>query len=257
MANDFSGDPNCKALWRLEDGALTTDSKGTNTLTNVNVEAYTVGYKEGAGCGDFSDASGDYMYRADAGLDSGFPGKNGESNANFSISFWMWMSISPATASWDYIVTKWDSANNKRTYAVAIHRIAGTDYLELLIGYGGGISTDMYTHASALLIGQWYHVGVTWNDSTKAYVIRVWDDTAGATLGVDKTGTGSNQMNIEDALLVIGDRSDFNANFTGYLDEVVIFNDILTSDEIDEIRNQTFGGGGGGGDGGLMFGSNF
>jgi hypothetical protein len=31
MANDFSADSNCKALWRFENGALTTDSKGGNT----------------------------------------------------------------------------------------------------------------------------------------------------------------------------------------------------------------------------------
>lgn len=31
MANNFTADPNCKALWRFENGALTVDSKGTNT----------------------------------------------------------------------------------------------------------------------------------------------------------------------------------------------------------------------------------
>jgi hypothetical protein len=33
--------------------------------------------------------------------------------------------------------------------------------------------------------------------------------------------------------------------FDGYMDEVVIFNRILTDDEIDEIRGGTFGAGGG------------
>ena len=37
MANDFSSDSNCVALWRFESGALTADSIGTNTLTNSNV----------------------------------------------------------------------------------------------------------------------------------------------------------------------------------------------------------------------------
>ena len=54
MANDFSGDSNCVALWRFENGALTADSKGTNTLTDVNtVGSDTVDYKEGSGCADF------------------------------------------------------------------------------------------------------------------------------------------------------------------------------------------------------------
>ena len=48
MANDFSGDPSCKAVWRFENGALTADSKGANTLTAVNgPTADTSLYKEG------------------------------------------------------------------------------------------------------------------------------------------------------------------------------------------------------------------
>ena len=54
VGSDFSADANCVALWRFEDGALTTDSKGTNTLTNVNtVIAKTTDFKEGISCGEF------------------------------------------------------------------------------------------------------------------------------------------------------------------------------------------------------------
>ena len=36
MANNFLNEPSCKAHWRFEPGNLTTDSIGTNTLTNIN-----------------------------------------------------------------------------------------------------------------------------------------------------------------------------------------------------------------------------
>jgi hypothetical protein len=41
MTNDFSSDVNCKALWKMDSAALTTDSKSTNILTNVGVAADT------------------------------------------------------------------------------------------------------------------------------------------------------------------------------------------------------------------------
>jgi len=47
--NDFASDPNCKVVYRFEDGALTTDSQGSTTLTNANsVVADTVNFAEGA-----------------------------------------------------------------------------------------------------------------------------------------------------------------------------------------------------------------
>ena len=58
MANDFTNDANCKALWNFDDGALTTDSKGTNTLTNSGVTADTVDFKEGNASGDFKASFG-------------------------------------------------------------------------------------------------------------------------------------------------------------------------------------------------------
>ena len=50
MANDFSGDNSCKALWSFESGALTTDSKSTNTLTNNGADEEPTNHMEGS-CG--------------------------------------------------------------------------------------------------------------------------------------------------------------------------------------------------------------
>ena len=80
MANDFSEDARCKALWKLEDGALTADSQGTNTLTaSANPPTSDlVDFKEGAACGVFVNASHQFLKIANASLDSGFPLKYGE-----------------------------------------------------------------------------------------------------------------------------------------------------------------------------------
>ncbi len=77
-----------KALWSLDNGALTTDSIGTNTLTDNNtVGTDTVNYKEGDASADFESSNSEYLSITDANLDSGFPLKSGESGT-FSVTFW-------------------------------------------------------------------------------------------------------------------------------------------------------------------------
>ena len=62
MANDFSSDTDCKALWNFENGALTTDSKGGNTLSigGNTPSADTVNYKQGAASCDFDSSNDEY-----------------------------------------------------------------------------------------------------------------------------------------------------------------------------------------------------
>ena len=49
MANDFSGDANCVALYNLEAaGAQGTDSKSTNNLTPSNLDDDGADFKQGA-----------------------------------------------------------------------------------------------------------------------------------------------------------------------------------------------------------------
>ncbi|RJR45459.1 MAG: hypothetical protein C4567_03125 [Deltaproteobacteria bacterium] len=81
MANDFSTDPRCKALWKL-DGDL-TDGHGGNHLTGYGSPAIAfddVDQQEGSHCGDFEKDNGNYAGIPDAVLDPGFPLKNGDAN---------------------------------------------------------------------------------------------------------------------------------------------------------------------------------
>ena len=88
MANDFSGDSNCKALWRFESGALTTDTIGSNTLTDYNtVGEDTTNHMEGSCAADFEKSNSEHFVITDANLDSGFPLKSGDTNKKISICF--------------------------------------------------------------------------------------------------------------------------------------------------------------------------
>jgi hypothetical protein len=59
----------------------------------------------------------------------------------------------------------------------------------------------------------------------------------------DFTGNFTNQINIGSASFVIGNRSDVPATsaFDDLIDEVVVFDKVLSVSEIDEIRSNTFG----------------
>jgi hypothetical protein len=238
--NDFSGDPNCKALWSFENGALTTDSIGSNTLTQYHTPvADTVNYKEGAASCDFEAGDNDGFYIADADLDSGFPLKSDD--ATKSISVCMWVKFESLT-NYRMLYQKSDSGKN----CLEIF-ILNTQYPAFEIGYNSGTSWDLKTFGTQVATGKWYHIAVTFKNSDKSYRMRIWDDDAGALLGADLTGTATNNINVEDAYLRIGHSwfSGAHAN-DGLIDEIVVFDDILSTDEIDQIRAGTYGAAAGG-----------
>ncbi len=237
--NDFSDDATCVALWRLESGALTTDSIGTNTLTNTGVAADTSIFQEGAAAGRWVNTESDVLNATDASLDSGFPFKDGTSNLEITVCFWLWPQD---VASTRYVFCKSGNASPIRFftiwYASSIHfRVGdGTTWAGAKIHAGdwaGVGETD-----------QWYHVGVTYKSSDTTYRVRVWDLEAGTTLDgqPDNTGTTGKECPVNTQPLEIGRLADSTSNdLNGRLDEIVVFNRILTADEIDTIRAGTFG----------------
>jgi hypothetical protein len=229
--NDFTTDTDCVALWRFENGALTTDSVGTNTLTETGSPTTdTVDYKEGAASVE-RDGSGGF-YILDSSLDSGFPLKSGDSNKKISVTCWI---------NWDTAngATFFKDDNGKRSFAISY--AASPLRVTMSIGYSSGASWEVLTHGWTITAGQWYHVGCTFDDSDKSYRIRIWDDNASAILGSDLTGTATNNINVEDGVLRFMGTWGGSPTFDGHLDEVVVFKDILTTEEIDQIRGGTYG----------------
>lgn len=241
MANDFSGDSSCKALWRMESGALTADSKGTNTLTDNNtVGTDTVNYKEGAASADFEKDNTEYFSIADGDLDSGFPLKGGESNKTILVC--VWATIDSFASNIPHLFAKYAVATGKRSFAMVTY----ADKAQLLIGYNNGDSYETIVHASTLVTGRWYHFGMWFDDTDKSYGIRIWDDTAQAIVGTDKTGIATNNIYVSNTVgITIGSRHLGDQVFDGLMDEVVVF-DAITADpagKIDEIRAGTYGAG--------------
>ena len=241
MANDFSGDANCMALYRFESGAVLVDSKGDHDLTGVasiaaNNEARYV--REGSYCGNFNNGEGDMGYVLDADLAAGFPFKNGASNNQFSCAFW-WAPFYTSSPRW--VCSKWDTG--KLSIGVCTTKSGAANYhIQLHIGYNNGASVeiiDLYQDLPTTPC----HIGITYNAGTKAYYARLWNGTTAS----EVSGTTTNAPTVADAPFCVGGRFENGSpeppssnTYSGVLDELVIFNDLLTADEIDDIRGGTY-----------------
>lgn len=230
MANNFSGDSNCVALWKFDNNA--DDGKGGNDLTEVGSPSYDSGdKKEGTHCIDLEYDSNQHCKIADGDLDAGFPGKSGTSEQSFSICCWL------KSESGGGIVSKWGTG--AFSFACVL---SGGGYLYFYIGYNSGSSQSSIIFETQLSTGKWYHIGFVYDASDNGMKLRVWDDDAGELLDDNKEGTAGGDMSPDTAPLEIGRHYQNNNNcFDGKIDEVVFFDKVLSDDDIDAIRAGTYG----------------
>jgi hypothetical protein len=231
----FQGDTACKALYQFESGGLTTDSKGSNTLTaSGSPTVNTSDYQESFASCDFERSTPDYFYVANGSLDAGFPYKGGESTEVISICAWLKIET---LANELYVVGKMTGPGANVSLGV---RVNATGELSVML-YGSG--WEVLDYGSTLSAGIWYHIGVTYDSSSKNYRIRVWDDNAKALLDSDATGISTQVPVATTTHFAVANAYGFaDRTFDGLLDEVVVFNDILTASEIDLIRQGKFSG---------------
>jgi hypothetical protein len=244
MANVFTTDANCVAAYAFESGALLTDIMGLNALGDGG-PVVSATCKEGSGSANFEDSTTDYFYISDAGLSEGFPMRAGDASPIKILSICGWFRLE-SKGKLVSIASKWDTTG-KRNWGVFI----GTDnVLTFRIGTGGGDTSELSgaINSTALDTGIWYHFGITFNDATKAWYGRVWNDTASTT--EENSSTFTNNVNVENSGFCIGgyytSGSPSAGFFDGLIDELVIFKDLLTSnntasDEIYQIRAQIYG----------------
>ena len=224
MANNFTTDPNCVALWRMESGALTADSIGTNTLTNHGVAEDAVNFKEGACAADFESTESDYMIIGDAALNAGFPLKSGDTSKKYSFAFWV----------------KFESVG-----AVITKGYTGYDGFQLTITAGGVLKLENCLETfpwniATIVSGRWYHIGIAGDGVLKTVTARIWDDTAGT--ATTYTHTFTNEITVGSKSFVIGSIYNGLASFLGGLfDELVVFKDVKTVADFDLIRTGWYG----------------
>jgi hypothetical protein len=236
VGNNFAVDPNCVALWRFEEGHLREDSIGTNLLANHNgVTTDPVAY-EGVSSARFVRDKVQYLSIPDANLSPDFPLKSGDTNKKISVCVWVRME----TSTQQFLFAK-DGLPGGNSFVLAIQDAAGTRYATIRQGHNNGVVYEQALLLSLPLVaGEWYHLAGTYNDADRSYRIRVYDPVTD--MAYERTGTFLNNISVTNADVRIGGTlpsSVYYAN--GLLDEMVVFNDILTAAEIDQIRQGTYG----------------
>lgn len=230
--NNFADDPNCVALWRLETGYLTTDSIGSNTLSNLGVVASSAAHQEGDTSGLWDTANGDdYLVIADSALSADFPLKSGGDESTISVCMWVYFESDP-DGTLQFIWTKWSDTN--KSVGLFVYDSSGIRW-----GLGNGATTEEHQHIStAVQVGRWYHIGATYDSSNDSYRLRIYDATADSV--TEDTGTSTVSVGTCAEPVSLGSDADRADSLDGRLDEVVVFNDILTAAQIDAIRNGTY-----------------
>jgi hypothetical protein len=238
--NDFAKDPNCVALWRFENGALTIDSRGDNDLTNVGVTAKTNDSMEGTASADFEYDERDHLYITDANLAKNFPLKSGTNKPAMSVSLWCKPETVPPIFYSRALVCKANALyDGKSSFFLLISSIWTEPRFELWLGHNIGYGYEVIPlDTLTVSAGEWYHVAATYRDSDRSYRISAYHD------GVvyEKTGTAMNNIFLSDTNVTIGIRGQSGGTeYDGLLDEIAVFNDVLTPAEIAKIRAETYG----------------
>ena len=222
------------ALWRFEPTTFTDDSVGKNNLTNDGAGLETTDRKEGAGCANIKANERDSLSIYDDYLSAGFPTRSGDPNVVMSICFWMKPRSFPFNAT---MISKYQIATDTRSWRLFLGSVPGPN-LKLAVGRGTGGEYTEYSFNQTneqLTANHWYHVAFTYRNSDRHYHVRVWDDTDHV-LRVDREGTTPAPMSVTNAPVILGNTPLESSYFDGLLDEVAVFNNILTSSQIDKIR---------------------
>ena len=216
---------------------LTLDANGdANNIGIFGAVADLIDYKQGASSADFTPNG--YMYRTDANLSADFPLKNGDANKKISVCCWFRMENPPSATPRD-LFAKYHSGDDTRSILAQVYNLSGTThYVRVYVGHSGGTSGQNKVLTHDLDGSVWYHLAVTYDDATKNLVIRLYD-TDDSTVYSD-SWTMTNNINVEDAEWTIGNKGDHTEPFDGLIDEMVVFNDVLSSSEIDGIRAGTY-----------------
>ena len=235
-AYDYTQDANCVGAWLMEvDEDPLTDSstygndadlKGAgepNYDTASPPASYSTGYYTW-------DASNDYANVGDpAELDL-------TTKASF-VSWWMADTLPTGGGSSKWFLGK--DQNGGRSYDFGIRRNDGNNHTQLSVQINGSALNETGAGQTDLtgLTGTWYHAGFsveTGDVDTRIYYHNGVAEASGV-WATDIASTGTN--------LHLGARTygGFQEYWLGDLDEIAIFNDVLTSTEINAIMDNGLG----------------
>jgi hypothetical protein len=212
-------------------GAITTDDSGNaNTLTNMGVATTTKHAFEGDDAAETELSSSQYLKRTDGDLSANFPLKVGDADKIFSACFWFQWETVPGAGVYAFLLSKYFHTTDKRCFAIGGYN----SLLYVFNGYNAGVNVETWNTTVAPVAGRVYHVGVVHDGVNKTCKVRIWSEHDGAVN--EYTTNWTNETSLCDIPFCIGADGNGARLADAIIDEVVVFNRILTSAEIDQIR---------------------
>ena len=216
-------DANLQAYYRLESGALTTDSSGNSkTLTNNN----TVGEGTGkfGGCADFGSSNSDkYLSLTD---DLGITG------GAISISCWVKLNAEIGSGTWDFVSQS--DAGTFTIYTIRYDYNGGTRRIGF-VRNKNNVATEVVWLNTTMGTSNWYNLVLTYNGTNMTGYI---DASAGTPTAMSGNGNTAGADAIS-----IGASMGWNAGGTklfyasALIDDVAIFDRALTDVEVAILYN--------------------
>lgn len=145
-------------------------------------------------------------------------------STDWSASAWFWTNETPSTAS-QAIMCNTNGVNDRNCFYLREGKVS-------IAVYDGTFATDGSN--TTYTLGAWQHAVVT---HSSADVLRVYLN------GVNVSGGGATQMNGGERNFTIGaaDDGSFIANFNGTLDEIGVFDVVLTPEQVLTLYNSGSG----------------
>ncbi len=194
----------------------TSDSSGNNNNGTVNGATWTSSGRFG---GAFSyDGINDYISRADSGLSSNFPGKDGTADTDFTFS--AWINLRRLVVSQMIVAKSMPSDPGPKMFTLPINvSVFGANYNQSI----GNIQ---------LLVDTWYNIiGVhdSVNNELRLYLNGVLD------ISTNNPKPSNDGINTNALDFRIGARNDALLFLNGTIDDVAVWNRALNSSEISSI----------------------
>lgn len=216
-----------KGYWKFDEASGTpVDQTRNNTTTTVSNITYatTSGYRDGAF--SFNGTTSNVDVGSDANIDALYA-SNG-----LSISVWIYPTSTGENGNGS-IIGK-DSSTTATVANGWILRLTGTNRIHFAHDYVAGTNTNLVRESTdnAITLNAWNHVVLTWTGSATATTAHIYVNGTEVTYATSTDGNSTRSTDAVRDMNIGNNRTlDLSRTFAGYIDEVYIFDGILTATE--------------------------
>lgn len=225
MATDIKNDANLStnlvSAWLTDDSGLLTDLHGSNDLTNNNTVTEVAGVQGDAG--DFESSSSQSLSITD-GSQSGL-------DITGDISIACWLKFETVSGSLN-VASKSNNTGSQVSWELKHEDALNWGF----VLSANGSAVEKYEYAYVPSTATWYHFAISVNFTTKTATFYV----NGSSIGTDATGTASSMFN-SSAPFRIGAGRDATGFFDGVINQMLIWNKVISSTEVSDLYNSGSG----------------